>query len=267
MDKISIIIATFNAENTLKQALDSIKYQTYSNFELIIIDGGSTDSTMDVVSENDDIVSIMVSEKDKGIYDAFNKGIDLASGDYIYFMGADDCLYEYNTLESIANHIDRNDIVISFPVIVVDEESKTEYIGNNKRTVDQILSGNMLPHQGIFVKADIMKRYKFRDDYVIAADYDFIVRYSLNGGVVKYCSEPVAYYSSGGKSSEKYGGNNWIRFVFEHLLILKDNGLEDRYLVKTFKYLIFEDTDSISYFFFKMFYTWLRGAIYFIEHL
>src|SRR5689334_2190715 len=96
---VSIIIPTYNSEVLLETALESILRQTYPYREIVIIDGGSTDRTVDVIKHYSRHVAYWVSEKDAGIYDAMNKGVEAATGDWLYFMGSDDQLYEADTLE------------------------------------------------------------------------------------------------------------------------------------------------------------------------
>ena len=96
----SIITVCYNSEKTIERTITSLRNQSYQNFEYIIIDGGSTDSTLEIIKKNLDVVSILVSEKDEGIYDAMNKGIDLASGEIIGIINSDDW-YENDTLENI----------------------------------------------------------------------------------------------------------------------------------------------------------------------
>ena len=92
MKKISIIIATYNAEKTLQRCFDSIRNQKNEKIELIVIDGNSNDNTLSIIESNADIVDYYVSESDKGIYDAWNKGVKVSTGEWIEFLGADDKL-------------------------------------------------------------------------------------------------------------------------------------------------------------------------------
>jgi len=98
---ITVITATFNAANTISEAMQSIRSQTYPNIEWIVIDGGSTDGTVQILTTNEDIVDYWSSEADSGIYDALNKGIDRAQGDWILFLGADDRLAKDDVIEKI----------------------------------------------------------------------------------------------------------------------------------------------------------------------
>ena len=102
---ISIITAVFNGEKYLEQTIKSIINQTYKNFEYIIIDGGSTDGTLEIIKKYEDKISYWISEKDKGISDAFNKGVTAAKGDYINFQGDGDGFLSSETLEEIFKDI------------------------------------------------------------------------------------------------------------------------------------------------------------------
>ncbi len=126
--KISVIIATFNSGRTLRQTLDSIRYQTYKNVETIIIDGLSSDNTLEIINEYSDVVTKCISEKDSGIYEAFNKGINLATGDYIGFIGSDDCYIDYSVFDNIIKDLSVDIDMISYPIVCIDEYYKNEYI-------------------------------------------------------------------------------------------------------------------------------------------
>ena len=105
----SIITVCYNSEKTIERTISSLRNQTFRNFEYIIIDGGSTDSTLEIIKKNQDVVSVLVSEKDEGIYDAMNKGINLASGEMVGIINSDDW-YEPNAVELVVNaYVDNPD--------------------------------------------------------------------------------------------------------------------------------------------------------------
>ena len=99
---ITIITVVFNGEKYLQETINSIKNQTYNNYEFVVIDGGSTDKTMEIIKKNSNTIDYWVSEEDEGLYDAFNKGLSLARGDYIGIINSDDT-YENNALEILTN--------------------------------------------------------------------------------------------------------------------------------------------------------------------
>lgn len=183
--KISIIIATWNAAKVLQRALDSILPQLTSECELLIIDGGSTDKTLEIIRKNSDGISFWISEKDKGIYDAWNKGIDKSHGDWIMFLGADDILLP-GALDSYLNFIHKADLeginVISSKLDLVDEN------GNHKRYVGEKFDGLKygqrkcsFAHPGLLHNKSLFESYgKFTLDYKICADCEFFVRNRKN---------------------------------------------------------------------------------------
>lgn len=218
MPKLSIVTATYNAAATLNQTIDSILGQTYSDYEYIVIDGGSTDGTVDILKQYDGRVN-WISEPDKGIYDAFNKGVMRATGEYIYFIGADDMLFERDTLEKAICHLDGNVDVLSGGIYAVDEKYAIEkfYSGvfaNNKETY----KGGMIPHPGMFVKKELVRKYMFDCNYKIAADYKFFLQCYLDKSVkFEFISQPVAFFSNGGTCNE-----NFEKTVIEDISVEKE---------------------------------------------
>lgn len=230
--KVSIIIATYNAGKTLRQALDSIKYQTYNDIETIVVDGKSTDDTLDIIKEYNDVVTKWISEKDQGIYDAFNKGIKMASGDYICFLGSDDCYCNYEVFSNIVNDLKNNGNILSAPVFVIDDNNKLQIKMNNRIRKEDILSGSMVPHPGLFVKTSIMKKYLFNEKNKIISDYEFLVRYILDGGKINFVDYPVVFFSASGISGGERGSKQWCRRLYEHILLINRLNIEDKYLQK-----------------------------------
>lgn len=230
--KITIIISTYNAAKTLRQTLDSIKYQTYSNIELIVVDGKSTDNTVDIIKEYNDIITKWICEPDTGIYNAWNKALNFVTGDYIAFIGADDCYCNYNVIENIVKNIDKETNVLSSPTLIVDEINKREYLYSNKLTKDDILSGKMLPHAGMFVRTDILQKYRFNEKNRIISDYEFLLQYVLDDGDIKFIDSPSAYFSNGGISTTKFGDNFWKIKICEHILLFEKYSIDKQYLFK-----------------------------------
>lgn len=185
MKEISIIIATFNASKTLARCLDSIVKQKTSEIELIIIDGGSKDNTVEIIKGyEDDSIDYMVSEQDKGIYDAWNKGIMIASGRWIMFIGADDQL-EDDALSSYLDFIESHDTtgvdIISAIADVVDNNGSFLYkMGNPYKWKEfrksfEISHGSTLHNKQLFDEVGL-----FDISYKICADYELLLRKKLN---------------------------------------------------------------------------------------
>ena len=202
--KITIITATYNSAETLEQTIASVAMQDYPYVEYIIVDGASTDGTVDIIKKYDNKIPIKwISEKDAGIYDAFNKGINMATGDYINFLGSDDSLCNVSTISDVVDHLEENTDILSAAIMVIDEESLTQYPSYNHHALDKTAyHGGMIPHPGMFVKTSLMRKHKFDLGYKIAADYKFFLQcYYDNNVVFKYIDEPVVYFTNSGSSS------------------------------------------------------------------
>lgn len=167
--KFTIITVNLNNVEGLKRTKESIIFQTYSDFEWIIIDGGSTDGSKDVIEKNQQYFSYWCSEPDKGIYNAMNKGITHANGDYLLFLNSGDELYDNNVLLEIANLNSKADI-ISGQVVRMDNHHLL------RRYDDNILIQlwrDTLNHQGTFIKRSLFKDSLYDETYQIVSDWKF----------------------------------------------------------------------------------------------
>ena len=207
--RISIITVSYNAGKTIEQAIRSVVCQTYDNIEYIIIDGMSTDNTVDIIKKYKNNLFYWVSEKDCGIYDAMNKGIKAAGGDYVYFLGADDCLFQKNTIQTVVDCLCDDVDVLSAGVYLVDEELKVErYMDGSFAGEKKGFNGLMIPHQGMFVRRRLFESRQFDLRYKIASDYDLFLRLYLDPTIkFSFQQMAIAYYSSGGISTYSYESN------------------------------------------------------------
>lgn len=201
--KLSIIVATYNSGRTLEETIISIIGQTYKNIELIIIDGCSSDNTVDIIRKYDSKVNYWISEQDDGLYYALNKGIDRATGDYIEIIGSDDFFINNQIISKVMAEIDDNVDILSTGCYVVDEKYNIQkYYGNAHAVNKKNFTGWMIPHAGMFVKTEIYRKYKFNTKYKIAADYDFFLKcYNEKRIFFKFCNYPTYYFSLNGISS------------------------------------------------------------------
>lgn len=222
--KFSVITVSYNAAKTIETTIQSVLGQEYADVEYIIIDGGSTDGTQEIIKKYENTISYWVSEKDSGIYDAMNKGVSVASGDYIYFLGADDCLIDSTVISRISKGIYDDTDILSAGVYLVDEELHLERFMSGMHAADKNqFNGLMIPHQGMFVKCEIMKANFFDLTYSIASDYDFFLKCYYNPNIkFQFMDTPVAYYSSGGVSSHNFKSND------EYLAIMRKHHLSNK---------------------------------------
>ncbi|MFJ8102451.1 glycosyltransferase family 2 protein [Lysinibacillus sp. NPDC096212] len=177
--KISIITACYNAKNTIEQTIQSVLGQTYENIEYIIVDGASTDGTMEIVEKYRDKVDVVVSESDKGVYDAFNKGVNIASGEYVMFLNADDYLLGNGVIKQLAVFINKKkDAVCVYGDIYMINEStgyKTKH-GQNIN-LNRLKEGIMPPHPAtLLLREVILALGGFDLQYRIAADFDLMAK-------------------------------------------------------------------------------------------
>ncbi|TLX70935.1 glycosyltransferase [Labilibacter sediminis] len=172
--KVSIITVVYNGQSTLEATIKSVAQQGYSNIEYIIVDGNSTDSTVDIIKANSLVVTTWISEPDKGIYDAMNKGIDLATGDYLWFMNSGDEIAHPNVLENIFKQNANADIYYGETVMI---DEKGIEIGNRRLSTPEHLSwksfkkGMLVSHQSFIVKKSLVSHYNLK--YNFSADFEW----------------------------------------------------------------------------------------------
>lgn len=199
---VTIITVVFNGEKYLEQTILSVLNQTFNNIEYVIVDGGSTDSTIDIISKYEDAIDYWISEPDKGIYDAMNKGISLCLGTIIGLINAGDT-YTKDAIETIIKEHNNN------PLRIIAGDCKVMLNRANKWLIrkGQIASlpYNTLPHPSVFVPLAIYKKHGLFDiNFKIAGDYDFLCRCYQNEVKFSYVSKVVAIFSPPGLSSDYY---------------------------------------------------------------
>lgn len=196
---ISIITVTYNAAKTIADTINSVVSQTYQNIEYIIVDGGSKDSTIDIILTYKNKITQWVSEPDKGIYDAMNKGLKMANGDWCIFMGADDVFYTEHTVEDFVRHFTNRNNVYYGNVIM--KTTKEIYPGNkvSKLTICR----KNICHQSIFYPKKIYKRYDYDLEYPIWADWLYnIKQFSLSPQSFIYINSIVSIFNDTGASDK-----------------------------------------------------------------
>lgn len=204
--KITIITAVYNRADSIEQCISSVINQSYNNLEYIIIDGGSTDGTLDIIKKYSNRIAYWCSEPDEGIYDAWNKGVSHATGEYINFIGSDDAMFGNMIIENAVSHLDQNVDVLAGNVFMVRENGMIEYVLNNMWVKEKsCYKGGCIVTQGTFIKRYVCEKYKFDISYKIAADYKFFLQYYFDESVrIKFIDDIIQYFSVGGASSSNY---------------------------------------------------------------
>ena len=186
MKKISIITITYNCEKTLLDTITSVNNQTAREFiEYIIVDGQSTDSTIQIIKDNEHLIDNWISEKDTGIYDAMNKGLNLATGEWVGFLHADDLFFDNTIIETIISQVNNSEYNCLYGNLnYVREEyphQTVRYWKSQKFTKKLLKRGWMPPHPTVYLRKDhIDKLGLFNTNYKIAADYDYMLRVFSN---------------------------------------------------------------------------------------
>jgi glycosyltransferase involved in cell wall biosynthesis len=195
----SIITINYNDKSGLRRTIESVASQTYVDYEYIIIDGGSTDGSVDVIKEFASDIDCWVSEKDRGIYHAMNKGVLQAHGDYCLFLNSGDAFYDKSVLEHIAEKGLKEDIIVGKLVSFTND-----YLFNPPSRLISLyyLYSGTVPHQSSFIKTDLLRQYPYDEQLKIVSDWKFFVQaIVLHNCSVRYIDEIVARFDTNGVST------------------------------------------------------------------
>ena len=188
--RISIITVTYNASSVLEKTLRSVASQTYDNLEYVVVDGASKDDTLSIVDRWRDHIDILVSEPDKGLYDAMNKGARLATGDWILYMNADDIFVDEGVVADVAAFIEAHP---EAEVVYGDSEQVFEYgIFPIRPKVAYTNHKMAIAHQATFVKTDVFRSHPFNLQYRYAADFEQLSSLYLEGHVFVHIDRMIA---------------------------------------------------------------------------
>lgn len=216
---IAIIVAVFNGSATLRRCIDSVARQTYPHTELVVIDGGSTDGTVDVLKANQQTIAYWVSEPDRGIYHAWNKALAQTHGDWVCFLGADDYLWDEHVLAEMAPHLSRalpaTRVVYGQVALVNESGTVLDSFGKPWPELrPSFLRGDALNiHQAMFHHRSLFEdRGTFDESFRIAGDYDLLLR-ELREGCAEFVPCLVAGMQHGGVSSNPASKMTTIREI------------------------------------------------------
>ncbi|SMN01009.1 Colanic acid biosynthesis glycosyl transferase WcaE [uncultured Candidatus Thioglobus sp.] len=235
--KVSIITVVFNNQKTIKDAINSVLGQSYKNIEYIVIDGASSDGTIEIVKSYGNKISHFVSEPDNGIYDALNKGIALTTGDIIAFLHSDDMYANENVISDVVNLFNVDTQGVYGDLIYIDRVDTNKvfrYWRSGNFSLKKLSKGWMPPHPTLFLHREVYQKYGVFDvSFKIAGDYDFMLRILKENILVKYFPEVLYKMRTGGAS------NRSIKNIFnksrEDLRAMKKNGVKRSFLILFYK--------------------------------
>jgi glycosyltransferase involved in cell wall biosynthesis len=239
--KISIITATYNSASTIKECIESVNAQTYKNIEHIIIDGASKDNTLEIINNLPNRVTKIVSEPDKGIYDAMNKGIKAATGDVIGILNSDDFFTSDNIIEIVVENFKNCDIDALYgDVHFVNPDDITKSVRYYSSAIFKpslFRFGFMPAHPSFYMKRECYEKYGLYSlDYKIASDYDLLIRYLHREKIkYKYINKDFVTMRTGGVSTENF--NSIVTLNKEIVRTCKKYGIYTNLFILSFKYL------------------------------
>ena len=244
MMKISLITATYNSAETLRDTMQSVLNQTFKNVDYIIVDGGSGDGTLDIVKEFEPKFEgrlRWVSEKDKGIYDAMNKGIKMAQGDVVGILNSDDFFASDDILEKVNEEFEKDKSLdgVYGDIRYVDSKDVTKTVrrySSAKFSRKKLIFGLIPAHPSFYVRKKCYEEYGlYCIDYKLAADYDMFVRMIWNGHIVtRYMPMTFVIMRYGGASSSGFKSHKIT--MKEHLKSVKKHGVPTNFFLLSLRY-------------------------------
>ena len=221
--KVSVITVVFNGENIIEKTMQSVFAQTYPHIEYIIVDGKSTDNTLQIIEKYKEKISVLISEKDNGLYDAMNKGLAVATGDYVWFMNGGDQINDFDVLTNVFAQNIESDIFYS-DTNLIDEEGKylslLSEIGHNNApanlTHKSMQRGMVVCHQSFIARRNITSPFNL--NYKISADIDWVIKCLKNSKKNHKLNFCLSKFMTGGVSSK----NRW-RAVRERFVLFNEH--------------------------------------------
>ena len=202
MPLISVITINYNNAKGLEKTIESVISQSFQDFEFIVIDGHSSDASTDIIKQNDRI-NYWVSEKDQGIYDAQNKGIEKATGKYLLFLNSGDSLVNIIVLEKVSHFLSGDKSIYYGDLILEKNDRQEKHLAPNEIDTDFMLNSTFW-HPCVFIKAELFKDFGlYNTDFSIAGDYEFFIRCLLKPGVTtEHIPEFITLFDGNGISND-----------------------------------------------------------------
>lgn len=213
--KVTVVTVCYNAKELLENTIRSVSDQNYEDFEYIVVDGGSTDGTVDILNEYENVIDRWVSEKDRGIYDAMNKAVLMAGGEWVIFMNAGDTFYSPDTLEKVFGKRAVPDTVD----IIYGDVAKPAQCGMTVKKAEPVHNGHRMffCHQSCFARRKALLDHPFDLTHPMSADFKFVKTMVKNKAGFMKLEFPVAYFDTGGVSNRRRSAGlaDNIRVVME----------------------------------------------------
>lgn len=253
MNTISIVTVCYNSAKTIRRSIESVISQPYDAIEYIIIDGGSTDGTLDIIRDYEDKIAYWCSETDNGIYDAMNKGIKKSTGDIIAFINSDDW-YVSDVFKVVADYFEQTQADVLYGDFrKVWTEKRTERFKLDNLCLDDLYYRFLFCHQAMFFKRKLFDSIGlYNTNYKISADYEWVLRAYINNTRYVYLPKEICYFSYGGLSSlsRKLCAEEGRNIK----LSLLPKELEEKYIPQIEQYYIAHQNST--------FYDLLQGVLY-----
>ncbi len=197
--RITIVTVVFNCVESIEKTILNVIGQSYGNIEYIVVDGGSTDGTLEVIRKYETHIDLWISEQDKGIYNAMNKGINLSTGDWINFMNAGDCFHSNRTVEHVVPHLDQHYGVVAGAVRYIYDENNTRIKNMCPKFAGFYLE--VPHHQASFINNRLMKRHKYDESFLIRGDLNLMTTLHAEGHKISMIDEVICDVDTNGISS------------------------------------------------------------------
>lgn len=237
--KISIITVCYNSEETIRDTIESVLQQTYTDIEYIIVDGGSRDSTLAIVAEYDDKIAKVISEPDQGIYDAMNKGVVNSTGDYVGILNSDDVFASRDAVQSIADYLIANPSCEALygDLVYVERDDVDKVVrqySSKSFSPWKLRFGFMVPHPTFYTRRENFEKFGlYKLGYRVSADFELMARFMLGGLRFERLPKVLVKMRQGGISTT---GIWWrVHQNMEIVRACKENGLYTNLLMVAMK--------------------------------